>query len=224
MKKGFLIFTQIILFPFPWFIRRALLNLFFSYRIDKQAKVGLSILLAEIVIMEKGSLITHFTFVNNIDRLHMKKFSKIGRSNWITGANSSSKMFRDSDRTCELIVGVHTRITGQHHIDCTGGVYIGEFTTIAGIQSQILSHSVDVKQSKQVAGPVTIGNYCFVGTSSILLMGSGLPDCSVLGAGAVLNKNFSESYGLYAGNPARKVKQFDESEYKYFDRDHGHVG
>jgi len=224
MKKGLLIIIQILLFPFPWFMRRTFLNLITRFEISKRAKIGFSVLLADRIIMEEGSIITHFTFVNNIDRFHMKPNSKIGKSNWITGANSKVKMFSDSEGTCELIVGEHARITGQHHFDCTGGIYIGDFTTVAGIRSQILSHSVDVKHSKQVAGPVRVGKYCFIGTSSIILMGAELPDCSVLGAGAVLNKKYDNPYHLYAGNPARMLKEFDKENYKYFQREHGHVG
>lgn len=219
-----LILFQFLLFPFPWALRRPILNLIPGFRIHKKARVGLSVILAENTIMEEGSRITQFSFINNIDRFQMKAYSKIGRSNWITGANSNSKMFKDSERKCELIVGTHTRITGQHHIDCTGGVYINDYTTVAGIRSQILSHSVDVKQSKQIAGAVHIGKYCFIGTSSIILMGAKLPDCSVLGAGAVLNKQYDKPYHLYAGNPAKMLKEFDAENYQYFKRVHGHVG
>ncbi|HSH51552.1 MAG TPA: acyltransferase [Bacteroidales bacterium] len=223
MKKGILILMQVLLLPFPWSIRKYLLNFLSGFSIHKRAKIGISIILADRVIMEEGALITHFNFVNKLDCLHMKTHSKIGRSNWVTGANSKAKMFSDSNRKCELILGKHTRITAKHHIDCTGGVYIGDFTTVAGIQSQILSHSVDIKLSKQVAGPVYIGKYCFIGTSSIILMGAQLPDYCVLGAGAVLNKKYEKSYQLYAGNPARMLKNLPQKKYKYFKREHGHV-
>ena len=224
MKKGMLFVVQILLFPIPWIVRRRLLNFLPGFEIHKKARIGLSVLLADQTIMEEGALITHFTLVNSIDRLHMKSFSKMGKFNWITGANSKSKMFNDSKRKCELILGVHTHITGQHHIDCTGGVHIGEFTTLAGIRSQILSHSVDVTLSKQLAGPVRIGRYCFIGTASIILMGAELPDYSILGAGAILNKKYSEPYQLYAGNPARMIKELNKENAMYFHRDHGHVG
>lgn len=224
MKKKILILVQVLLFPVPWLIRRFLLNLITGFNLHKKSNIGLSIVLADQVTLEKGALITHFTFVNNIDRLHMKPYSKIGKSNWITGANSKAKMFSDSEGICELILGLHTRITGQHHIDCTGGVYIGDFTTVAGIRSQILTHSIDMKLSKQVSGPVKIGDYCFVGTASIILMGAHLPDCSILGAGAVLNKSYDLPLHLYAGNPARAVKDLDREGYKYFKREQGHVG
>ena len=49
-----------------------------------------------------------------------------------------------------------------------------------------------------------------------------LPDYSVLGAGAVLNKKYDERYKLYAGVPARPVKDIDRNA-KYFDRLSGFV-
>ena len=70
--------------------------------------------------------------------------------------------------------------------------------------------------------PVLIGDYCFVGTGSIVLSGSVLPSYSVLGAGSVLNKAYEETHMLYAGNPARPVKKLD-AELKYFVRSIGFV-
>lgn len=223
MKKILKIVFQVLLFVFPWPLRRVILNFTFGYRIERKSKIGFSVVIAEKVHMRNGSKITHLTFINNIDKLDMDPHSKIGGRNWITGANTSAKMFNDSDRECILKLGEHTRITGQHHIDCTGGVYIKEFTTIAGLGSQILSHSIDVKISKQIAGPVQIGSYCFIGTSSIILMGAALPDYCILGAGAVLNKSHEIDHSLYAGNPARHVKKLS-ADYKYFKRSDGHVG
>lgn len=155
----------------------------------------------------------------------MAKFSKIGSNNWITGANTNIKsIFQYSaNRKCELIIGEHTRITEGHFIDCNGGVYIGPFTTIAGLKTQILSHSIDIKVSRQTADPIKIGKYCFVSTSCILLKNSELPDYSVLAAGSVLTKKFEEPYGLYAGNPAKFIKSYDPDSTMYFKRGHGHV-
>ena len=111
----------------------------------------------------------------------------------------------------------------MHHIDCTGGVRIGAFCTVAGLRSQILTHSIDVRLSKQRCEPVSIGRFTFVGTGSIILMGSALPDYSVLAAGAVLTKKFEQTHGLYAGNPAKLVSRFEADECAYFSRNDGHV-
>ncbi|MCK4788938.1 MAG: hypothetical protein KAV87_34675, partial [Desulfobacteraceae bacterium] len=108
--------------------------------------------------------------------------------------------------------------TSRHFMDCNGGIYIGDFATVAGIRSQFLTHSIDVYKNRQHAESITIGKYCFVGTGCILLPGSTLPDYSILGAGAIWTKNFDEPGFLYAGNPAKKVKKLVLGEVPYFTR------
>jgi acetyltransferase-like isoleucine patch superfamily enzyme len=83
----------------------------------------------------------------------------------------------------------------------------------------MLTHSIDVYNNRQDAKPIRIGKYCFVGTGCILLPGSELPDYSVLGAGAVLTKAHTKPGCLYAGSPAKEVKELDVDVIPYFKRD-----
>jgi acetyltransferase-like isoleucine patch superfamily enzyme len=108
-------------------------------------------------------------------------------------------------------------ITKHHHIDCTSPVSIGKFTTIAGYYSQLLTHSIDIIESRQDSHPISIGDYCFVSTNVVILGGAQLPDYSVLGAKSLLNKKLNQPYALYAGQPAVFVKTIDK-EAKYFTR------
>jgi acetyltransferase-like isoleucine patch superfamily enzyme len=108
-------------------------------------------------------------------------------------------------------------ITKHHHIDCTSPVTIGKFTTIAGYYSQLLTHSIDIFESRQDSHPISIGDYCFVSTNVVILGGAQLPDYSVLGAKSLLNKKHNQPYALYAGQPAVFVKTIDK-EAKYFTR------
>lgn len=218
------ILIQTSLFIFPWKIRRSLLQLFFNFKISGGARIGRSLILASKVIIEEGAIISNFNFVNNIDKIHLKAYSKIGRKNWITGPNTkSTKAFSAVEgRKCELIVGKHSRITDRHIIDCTGGVYVGSFSTIAGNRSQILTHSIDIKSSTQKCKPINIGDYSFIGTSCILLMGASVPSYSVLGAGSVMTKSLEEEYALYGGNPAKFIKKL-EIDNLYFHRKTGNV-
>jgi len=126
------------------------------------------------------------------------------------------------DRRPELIVHDQAAITNRHFIDCSASVSIGRFTTFAGCRSIVLSHSIDLVNCKQSSSPISIGEYCFVGAASVLLPGASLPDHSVLGANSLLNKIHTEQYFLYAGNPARPVKQLS-SDMKYFTRTIGNV-
>jgi acetyltransferase-like isoleucine patch superfamily enzyme len=224
MKKYTIIFIQFACFIFPWFIRRKLLNLLLNIKIHKTAHVGYSIILARSGYMHKSSKIMNFTFVNELDNFIMNEHSKIGKNNWITGSSSELKKgyAASPNRKCEFILGIHSRITTEHHFDCNGGVYIDDFTTIAGKGSQILTHGIDIVENIQKADSVKIGKYCFVGTKSLFLMGSSLPSYSLLAAGSVVSKSNTEPYSVYAGVPAKKVKTLPK-ESKYFHRTHGNV-
>ena len=194
----------------------------FGFELAPSSYIGFSLILAKSVRLDKGAYIGHLNFINSIDKLQMDCFSKIGKSNWITGANSAAKSFRDESRAAFLLLKRHARVTGSHHIDCTGGVTIGEFSTVAGVRSQILTHEIDIIYSKQGFGSIEIGDYCFVGTGCIILRDAALPACSVLAAGAVLAAKYSEEYSLYGGVPAKPLKRFPHDA-KYFHREHGNV-
>ena len=225
MKNTFKILFQLVLFLLPWKIRRILLNIFFNYNIHSTAKIGFSILLCDELHMFENSLIGHLTFCKNINKLVINNHSRIGALNFITGFNTKYKSIyaHRVDRKCELIIQEHSSVTSRHFLDCNGGIYIGKYTTVAGIRSTILTHSIDIYKNRQDVSPISIGDYCFVGTGCVLLGGSVLPNFSILGAGAVLSKAYTGSYTLYAGVPAKEIKILEMNEVNYFKRKTGFV-
>ena len=224
MKRLYKIFVQLFFLPFPWAIRKIVLNTILDIKFEKGAKIGYSVFLAKKSILRKNSVIKNFSFVNEIDFFEMGAFSKIGNRNWITGSSSELKKGYNASphRKCEFIIGEHTRITANHHFDCNGGVYIGKYTTIAGMNTQILTHGIDLIESVQKADKTIIGTYCFVGTKCIILKGAVLPNNCLLAAGAVLTKSYVESEMIYAGVPAKPVKKIP-LDAKYFSRKSGNV-
>ena len=110
----------------------------------------------------------------------------------------------------------------RHYVDCNQGVTIGDYATIAGLGSQILSHSIDLYANRQDAREIRFGNYVFVGTRCIILGGATLPNFSVLGAGSLLKDRLETEFRLYAGVPALE-KKILSSELAYFNRDTGFV-
>jgi carbonic anhydrase/acetyltransferase-like protein (isoleucine patch superfamily) len=208
----------------PWGLRRSLLERLFGFRIHPSSRIGFAWIFPSRLIMEEGSRIDHLTVCKNIDLLHLKAHALIGRGNWITGfpLGPSRHFAQEKDRQPQLIVGEHSAITHRHLIDCTNTVTIGRFTTVAGFQSQIITHTIDVEQSRQTSAPVHIGQYCFVGTNSVLLGGSALPDFCVLGAKSLLNKALTETHHLYGGVPARPIQRLSPN-CKYFQRTEGFV-
>jgi acetyltransferase-like isoleucine patch superfamily enzyme len=218
MKK----LLYLISFLLPWPLRRRFLIAAFGYAIDPTSRIGLAWVMPERLIMEPHSTIGTLTVCKGLKFLHLKQNSLIGRANWITGSPLGDHYAHQHDRRPELILGEHSAITNRHLIDCTNSVTIGAFTTFAGFRSQILTHSIDLENCRQSSAPVTIGDYSFIGTDCVLLGGSSLPDHSVLGAKSLLNKEYSEPFWLYAGNPARPVNRIS-ADMGYFKRQVGFV-
>ena len=220
--KTFLMAMSLIL---PWPLRRRLLGRAFGYEIHPTARIGLSWVMPRRLVMEAHSYIGNLTICKNLGLIHLREHAFVGNGNWVTGypPGSSRHFSHQSDRRPELILGRHAAITNRHLIDCTAAVSIGAYSTFAGFSSQILTHSVDLAASRQAASPVTIGEYCFVGTNSVLLGGCVLPDRSVLGAKSLLNKVFKETGTLYAGVPAKPVSALPVEQMAYFRRETGFV-
>ena len=215
MKK----IINIIIIFLPWKIRRFILNHFYHYQIHSKAHIGLSYIYPEHLIMNEGANIGHLNVAIHLELIQMDKNCTISQKNWITGFPLKDKTnFQEyPDRKPYLIMKEDSAITKQHLIDCTDMVTIGEYTSIGGYGSQILSHSTSLEKNRQACAPIEIGHHCFVGTRSIILPGSILPPQSVLGAGAVLKKRYTESFVLYGGVPAKFIKKMDET-YEFFHR------
>ncbi|MGS0742816.1 acyltransferase [Glaciimonas sp. GG7] len=209
----------------PWRIKKLIYQRFFHYQIDPSARVGFSLVLPDLLVMCKNAKIGHLNVIKGAAEVTLGESASIGRLNWVSGFPPNTKSVHFSDqinRSPKLILGEHAAITNRHLIDCTDTVTIGRFSTFAGFRSQILTHSISIEESRQRSGPVVIGDYAFIGTSSIILSNSCLPNFSVLGAGSVLNKKYSEEYQLYAGNPARPIKKLKQDA-AYFNRKTGYV-
>ena len=208
----------------PWSMRRGFLEKQFGYSIHPSSRIGLAWIFPRRLVMEEGARIGHLTLCKNIDLLHLGAHAVVGQLNWITGfpTGPSRHFAHQPDRQPELIVERHAGISSRHLIDCTARVRIGAFATIGGFRSQLLTHTIDLAAGRQTAEPIDIGDYCFTGTNSVMLGGSILPHHSVLGAQSLLNKKWDEPYRLYAGVPAKPVKELP-TDMEYFRRTEGFV-
>jgi len=64
---------------------------------------------------------------------------------------------------------------------------------------------VHIAPGAVLAGNVNIGDGCFVGANSVIKQGVQIGHNVIIGAGSVVINNISD-VGIYAGNPARKIK------------------
>lgn len=219
------ILLSLLIMFLPNKIKNFSYRFFFNYQLHESVCIGFSLILADQLIMENNSKIGHFNVIKGAAEVSLGESATIGNLNWISGfpVNTQSLHFSDqANRSPKLLIGNHAAISNRHLIDCTDTVTIGNYTTLAGFRSQILTHSISIVDSRQRSGPVNIGNFSFIGTASIILPNTNLPSFSLLGAGSVLNKKYIDEFYLYAGNPARPLKKLEQNA-AYFSRKIGFV-
>lgn len=208
----------------PWFLKRRILSGLFGYTLHPTAFIGKSVVMAKRVSLGPNARIGHLSLVKGLDELRLGECARLGNLNWVSGfpSGGGAHFSHQPDRKPSLAIGDHAAVTNRHLLDCTNSVAIGAFSTFAGFRSQILTHSIDLAESRQSSAPVVIGDHCFVGTDCVILGGARLPSRSVLGAKSLLNKAHHTEGMLYAGVPAAPIKQLPEG-WKYFAREVGFV-
>jgi acetyltransferase-like isoleucine patch superfamily enzyme len=208
----------------PWPLKRRLLRLVYRYQLHPTSRIGLAWVFPQRLVMHPNARIGHLTVCKGLQLLELAEYATIGRLNWITAfpAEDRAHFAHCERRSPELLLAAHAAITNRHIIDCTDRISIGAFATVAGYRSQLLTHSIDLAESRQDAKPIHIGRYTFVGTACTLLGGAVVPDYSVVAANALLRTAFDEPYRLYAGVPAKAVAELDPR-WKYFTRTTGFV-
>jgi UDP-3-O-[3-hydroxymyristoyl] glucosamine N-acyltransferase len=190
-----------------------LLNTLFGWQVDRSARIGLSLFVGvRRVRLGPRARIGHFTVFRDLNYLELGTDSTIGQWNWITAARELLAA-SGGDGAGALVIGPHSAITSRHYLDCTGGVRVGAFTTIAGVRSTILTHQVDVYESRQVRLPVRIGEYCFVGSDVRIAAGSAIANGCAIAMGSVVAGALEEPGTLYGGVPARPIKELGEAAY-----------
>lgn len=221
LRKLFNIFLCLL----PWKLRRLILIRVYKFEIHPSAKIGFSYIFPKRLIMKENSYIRHFTYCASMDLLLLESSASIARNCWISGypTGETAKAFlKEKDRKSELRVGKNSKIISKHKFDCTNLISIGDFVTVAGYETHFLTHSINVHTGNQESSPISIGDYCFVGTRCTFLPGSKLPNFSLLAAGAVISNQFNEEFGLYGGVPAKFIKKLSQED-AYFSRERGMV-
>jgi acetyltransferase-like isoleucine patch superfamily enzyme len=217
MMKGI---TQIFCFFLPWSLRRRVLNYFFGFSIDRDARVGLSVILADEVEIGRGARLGHFNYIGRLDKLQMSEETFIGNFNWVLGLSrrlNSSFYPKKPNRRSELVLGRCSMIGHQNYIDCTDRIELGAFSGIAGARSQLVTHGIEPLASRQTCGPITIGDYTMIGSGCTILKGVKIPNCCIIGVGSVVTHVKPEPYALIAGNPAVQIRKMPEDA-KFFSR------
>jgi acetyltransferase-like isoleucine patch superfamily enzyme len=96
-------------------------------------------------------------------------------------------------------------LIGRGDIILEDEVAIGQGVVISSSNRTKSNGSFRFGSSK--LGTVFVGRGSWIGANCTLVAGSYLPCGSILGAGALLNRNFGTPNALYAGVPAKLIKE-----------------
>lgn len=193
-----------------------------GWEVSKGAYFGANLVYGlEYCALGENASIGNLNVFRNVKKLNLKKDAIIGNLNWFSAENTLER--ESSLKFGELYLSQGAAITNRHYFDISGSLSLGTFSTIAGIHSTFLTHSIDLRKNKQVCQEILIGKFCFLGGDSKFLPGVSIPDYVVIGIGSVvLTKTKFDSLTLVAGNPASTKKTLDMG-YLYFTRSEARV-
>ena len=193
-------------------IKNVLMNLH-GCNIGKDCKIEPNIFLrTRNIKLEQGSSIGLGNVFRDLNKLHLGQGSTIRNFNWI----SASPVLERKGGGSSLTLGKMTSVTSRHYFDCSGGILLGDFTTIAGVRSTLISHQIDIKRGEQSVSPINIGKYCLISSNSAVCPGVFIEDFTVVGMGTVLAGEYCVQKSLIVG-PKGQIKKIEISG-EYFER------
>lgn len=204
--------------PLPWPLKGRLLRLCLGYKLDPSARIGLSLIDCKDVELGPDARVGHFCVIQGLDRFKLGAASVVGNMTWIKAPKEDDLWFAGRDRDPSCVIGHHTILTARHNIDCSDAVTIGDWSMLAGGQTLVLTHEIDINQEKPACSPVHIGDRCLIHARVTLRAGTRLPAGTVVAAGAIVAESPPEGYKLHGGVPARPLKDLDPDAY-FFTRE-----
>jgi acetyltransferase-like isoleucine patch superfamily enzyme len=222
LSRRMRVLMTVLLAPMPQRPKRFAMGKLLGASIDRTAKIGFSIVDSDRLDMGPGSRIGHFTVLRGLRHAYLGPGATVGNFNWITAAPVFQSRSAGTDDDGCFSLGRESAVTSRHYVDCSGGVTIGEYTTMAGVRSTILSHQIDLSVGVQSTKTTCVGDYCFLSSNVCLTPGASIPDRSAVAMGAVVVGNLKETGALYGGVPARVLRSNIDSG-RYFRRARGFV-
>lgn len=224
MKK---LFVAVLCFILPTVILRKIVVLW-GWSMAPGSRIGFSFVWAKVLCMRQGCRIGHFNFVR-IESLDMQPTAYIGHLNYINGplsltmdenagVGNQNRIFRGAlvirRKISQVKLGRYAKITARHSVECLADIVIGNYSTIAGSNTQIWTHGyyhypVGLDRFR-IDGGVNIGNNVYVGASCVISMGVTICDAVSIGSHSSVAKSIVEP-GLYVSQPLRHIAMTPES-------------
>jgi len=203
-------------------VKNRLLTLF-GHDVHPTASLAPILIIGKITHLSVGAGVTvgPLTAFRNVPRVELCERCELGQLNWISAAPfllagspvPDAGLFR---------LGPDSSVTNRHYFDVSGGVIIGPYTTVAGVHSVFMTHGIDVGDAVLDTAPIRVGHHCMVGGCCHFVLGSEVPDYSVVAMGSVVVRGLQEPQSIFGGTPARRLRELAPG--KYHTRTKGPIG
>lgn len=207
----------------PKFLKLPSYRLFFGYRIGKRVRIGLTIIDAQHCQIDDDVAIGHLNAIVRVKKLVIGDHVRIGHLNIIRGGDEVSLgRYSEIIRMNEInsipdpdvvnptdprfLLGDGSIITTGHKIDFTDRVTIGRRSILGGRNSSLWTHN------RQRTRPISIGSFAYIGSEIRIAPGGSLPSKCIVGIGSVITTQLTQDHFLFAGVPAKPIKELDESD------------
>lgn len=116
-------------------------------------------------------------------------------------------------------INVYPGDSPGNYIEATNGIIIGDYSNI-GPNAGLLSanHNLIDNTKYDASPPIKIGKFCWIGMNAVILPGVELGDFTIVGAGAVVSKSFTDGYCVLGGTPAQIINYLDKDACEQFSK------
>jgi len=122
-----------------------------------------------------------------------------------------------------LKLGVLAKITTRHNIDCTRSITIGNYSTVAGHDSQLWTHAYYQDRFGpgrfRLDGEIEIGNNVNIGSKTVLNCGIKIADGVVIGSNSSVSKSLLK-VGTYVSQSLRYIEPVADPRSRFKKIDH----
>jgi len=186
-----------------------------GHRVHPSARIGICVMLdVDEVVVGADTIIGHGNVFRGLRAVRIGVEAILGQFNWFSRAPSLT--LPDDELAGSLVMGDHSVLTSRHYVDCSGGLWMGRFATVAGVRTTVLSHTIDLGLGRQGTRPVRLSDRVFVGSNATMMPGTTAAAGAVFAAGSVTALDGEYAAGmLYGGVPAKQIKPIDGA---YFHR------
>jgi len=155
-----------------------------------------------------------FSWIHKPFMVYGYRNSKTGKFQKLTRISSTAKLLnkKNINLADNIWIGHYCLVDGTGGVTLGEGVQLSSHTVVYSHSSQdairlLGKHFIEQPATKRPGyklRPVTIGEYTFVGTSSVILPGSAIGKGCIIGAGSVVNGKIPD-YAIAVGNPVKIV-------------------